>query len=414
MEISMWDIPNPVLTIKNWYELRDYDDNYQRLKIPPRSLPKKLVIEDTDKIWLGSIEPILNRKSFDFVTEIEISQDNPYVKVIDNIIYSKDGKDLLYCLKSRNGQVIIPEGVETICASAFYKSNIGEVIFPDTLRLIESNAFMHCKSLNNICTKNVKTIGRNAFYNCCKLKNIEFGDAIRKINAEAFAHTIIESVVLPKKLKYVGQRAFANRHLREVTTMDPIEKVEEDAFLPVSKINTNVYDENLLHSSIEQKNMKPVDGSFLNNDDYTGHFLLINMSGKEIVVPKYMKRTNLYVAIWKIGDFMISHDVSKIISLYEYGETKFHQELAAIEILKRYDSEPAKEFLNKNAKDIAIEFPEEYVLSILKMDIFNIDALIQMLASVQARGYKIAAAYILEKINTCNKNDDERFKKFDC
>ena len=196
--------------------------------------------------------------------------------------------------------------------------------------------------------------------------------------------------------------------------MDPIEKVEEDAFLPVSKINTNVYDENLLHSSIEQKNMKPVDGSFLNNDDYTGHFLLINMSGKEIVVPKYMKRTNLYVAIWKIGDFMISHDVSKIISLYEYGETKFHQELAAIEILKRYDSEPAKEFLNKNAKDIAIEFPEEYVLSILKMDIFNIDALIQMLASVQARGYKIAAAYILEKINTCNKNDAERFKKFDC
>lgn len=48
------------------------------------------------------------------------------------------------------------------------------------------------------------------------------------------------------------------------------------------------------------------------------------------------------------------------------------------------------------------------------MDIFNTDALIQMLEAVQAKGYKIAAAYILEKINTCNKNDDERFKKFDC
>lgn len=49
-------------------------------------------------------------------------------------------------------------------------------------------------------------------------------------------------------------------------------------------------------------------------------------------------------------------------------------------------------------------------MSILKMDIFNTDALIQMLEAVQAKGYKIAAAYILEKINTCNKNDDERFK----
>lgn len=53
-------------------------------------------------------------------------------------------------------------------------------------------------------------------------------------------------------------------------------------------------------------------------------------------------------------------------------------------------------------------------MSILKMDIFNTDALIQMLEAVQAKGYKIAAADILEKINTCNKNDDERFKKFDC
>lgn len=42
-------------------------------------------------------------------------------------------------------------------------------------------------------------------------------------------------------------------------------------------------------------------------------------------------------------------------------------------------------------------------MSILKMDIFNTDALIQMLEAVQAKGYKIAAAYILEKINTCNK-----------
>ena len=36
-------------------------------------------------------------------------------------------------------------------------------------------------------------------------------------------------------------------------------------------------------------------------------------------------------------------------------------------------------------------------MSILKMDIFNTDALIQMLEAVQAKGYKIAAAYILEK-----------------
>ena len=406
MPIGIYDVPNPILTVKSWYDLDEYDKNYQRLKVPPENLPKKLIIEDADAIWLGSIEARLYKQSFRFVSEIEVCKGSPSVKVIDNIIYSKDGKELICCLKSRKGKVIIPEGVEVIGYSAFYKSNISEVVFPDSLRLIRARAFMFCKNLNNVYTNNIETIEYTAFYDCCKLKDIEFGKELKKIGNESFAHTIIESVTLPENLKDIGRRAFANSHLREVTSTKPTKKIEKEAFITVSKINMNTYDENLLYASIEEGHMKSVYGSFLNNDDYTGHFLLLNISGKEIIVPKYIRGLNLHVANLNILRFAESQDLSYIISLHEYGETRFHQGLAAIEILKRYDSEPAKEFLNEHAKDVAMEFPEEYLLSMLKMDVLNVDALMQMLEATQAKEYKVAAAYILEKINSYNKEND--------
>ena len=56
----------------------------------------------------------------DYVEELEVSASNPYVKTVDNVLYSKDGKQLLYVPRGIRGEkFLIPEGVEEVSCRAF-------------------------------------------------------------------------------------------------------------------------------------------------------------------------------------------------------------------------------------------------------------------------------------------------------
>lgn len=72
------------------------------------------------------------------------------------------------------GEVVVPQGVETIGPSAFDEcAALTGVTLPESLRVIEFHAFMECRNLREITIpQNVQKIGPWAFFYCKGLQKI--------------------------------------------------------------------------------------------------------------------------------------------------------------------------------------------------------------------------------------------------
>ncbi|MDE6774778.1 MAG: leucine-rich repeat domain-containing protein, partial [Ruminococcus sp.] len=74
-----------------------------------------------------------------------------------------------------SGNVVIPEGVTSICPCAFdNNANLKSIKIPDSVKSINKSAFEFCSSLRSIeISEGVTNIGENAFYKCSSLISIE-------------------------------------------------------------------------------------------------------------------------------------------------------------------------------------------------------------------------------------------------
>ncbi|MDR2916873.1 MAG: leucine-rich repeat domain-containing protein [Tannerella sp.] len=123
----------------------------------------------------------------------EVSEDNPFCTSVDGILFSKDGKTLLYYPNLRANtyeipsevvlaassfagctnleRIEIPEGTTEVNGYVFYEcTGLKYIKLPNSLRLIWSIAFYGCSSLSSITLpKKVHTI-YDAF---CECKNLE-------------------------------------------------------------------------------------------------------------------------------------------------------------------------------------------------------------------------------------------------
>ena len=74
--------------------------------------------------------------------ELTVSPENKTYKALDNILYTKNGKKLLYCPKTTSGAVIVCDGTTTIGASAFSTcKKVTEITLPASVTKIEKKAF---------------------------------------------------------------------------------------------------------------------------------------------------------------------------------------------------------------------------------------------------------------------------------
>ena len=157
--------------------------------------------------------------------------------------------------------VIIPEGVEVIKRSMFYKcSQLTTISFPGTLKAIEDFAFYGCEALKKMnldrC-KVLEVIGTSAFEGCLALTDLVIPDAVIEIEEAAFlgcqaiemvefsdnsqleslgSHVFkdchqISRLVLPDQLKHIGISCFYGCHnLTEIQLPRELETVGEYAF----------------------------------------------------------------------------------------------------------------------------------------------------------------------------------------
>lgn len=94
----------------------------------------------------------INSKAFDgdhpYLDSITVDPGNTHYMSENNLLLSKDGKTVI---QGVNGDVIIPDGVETINSYAFnHLLNLRSVTIPDTVTQIKRESFYICPSLTEV------------------------------------------------------------------------------------------------------------------------------------------------------------------------------------------------------------------------------------------------------------------------
>lgn len=103
---------------------------------------------------------------------IELSGDNSYYMVADNILYSSDGKSLILVPTGKQENFNVPESVEKIEGNAFVTCGIKKVIIRNNVKkILPYFAFGH--NLEEVVIgENLETISGYAFYNSKNLSTV--------------------------------------------------------------------------------------------------------------------------------------------------------------------------------------------------------------------------------------------------
>lgn len=145
---------------------------------------------------------------------IRVSTDNPYLKSVDGVLFSYDGKVLIAYPSRQDTAYNVPEGVEEIGDSAFggalTNSFVTDIVFPDSLKVIGADAFRGCSGLESITIPDsVIRIESAAFYECRNLKNVVIGNGVKCIQSHVFAWCEnLRNLILPASLEYIEMCAF--------------------------------------------------------------------------------------------------------------------------------------------------------------------------------------------------------------
>ncbi len=124
------------------------------------------------------------------LTEFKVSPNSERFKLVDGVLFSKDGKKLFAYFASmrENGDYVVPDDVEAIADDAFWGcDSLSSITFPDSLKTIGDDAFWGCVSLSSIKLPNgLQTLGDTAFSSCDSLSSVEFPDGLQTLGVGAF------------------------------------------------------------------------------------------------------------------------------------------------------------------------------------------------------------------------------------
>lgn len=197
------------------------------------------------------------------LSDLHINGDN-YV-IDNNVVYTKDGKTLVWCLATNEGKFVVKNGITALNAYAFYNcDNLMEIVLPDSLESIGANAFNSCDGLQKLeIPDSVTTIGAGAiaycdiledvklpsgltaipdalFRGCPKMTSVTIPETVTSVGSYAFSQcTALKSVKLPKNVTSVGAYMFNKcTALTEVVIPDGVEVLPEKIFADCTALET--------------------------------------------------------------------------------------------------------------------------------------------------------------------------------
>ena len=167
---------------------------------------------------------------------IEVSPENPYFEMKDNMLIEKATQKLVYYLDVTKGTLEIPDGIREIETNAFENNKgLKEIIVPNSVTKI-SDAFIGCQNLTKVTLpEGLAEIGYYTFGRCAKL----------------------ESLVIPDGVSYIGSYAFEDcKNLKELVIPASVTNIVDTAFNGCQKLVCTVSNGSYAQQYCEAKGIK--------------------------------------------------------------------------------------------------------------------------------------------------------------
>lgn len=204
--------------------------------------------------------------------KITVDSENPNLKVSDGVLFSKNGKTLIWypalCEKesytvpadckeidsrafyqvTKLKRLTVPQTVEEVASSFIFESKIDSVeilaplnditFYGSEFREIKIEniqkfpQFYDMQSLEKAYVKgSYEKIESGSFYNCVNLEKTELNDSYESIESSAFYNCIaLKKFTVPTSVTSIGNSAFSGAGLTEFTIPDTVKKIELLAF----------------------------------------------------------------------------------------------------------------------------------------------------------------------------------------
>ena len=137
---------------------------------------------------------------------INVSEDNPHYCSAEGILIEKVSRELLLCPRGKEGEVTIPEMVNSIGEDAFADcSRITGVRIPNNEIWIGNHAFEGCTELQSLnLPSGLKYIGYYAFSKCSHITSVHIPASLNELQPNAFSECIglKEITVSPRNKEY--------------------------------------------------------------------------------------------------------------------------------------------------------------------------------------------------------------------
>lgn len=145
------------------------------------------------------------------VRAFKIAADNQAFKVVDGVLFSKDGADLVAFPQARQGSYEVPAGTKKIAPAAFQRARLTSVSFPGGLEEVGAGAFFYASLEEATFAEGLTSVGDAAFYRC-PLAMPTLPKSLAAIGDDAFAGLAgYEGLALPSGLTKLGDAAFDAR-----------------------------------------------------------------------------------------------------------------------------------------------------------------------------------------------------------
>lgn len=147
---------------------------------------------------------------------ISVDEGNQYFIVANDILMNQEKTRVLWCPKTKTGQLILPKETRTIDSTAFSgcKQLTGPLVLPKGVNVIGDEAFRSCEGLSGdlVIPEGIETLGGYESYCFADTKfggKLSLPDSLKSIGVGVFLNTEFSGeLVLPKNLETIAEKAF--------------------------------------------------------------------------------------------------------------------------------------------------------------------------------------------------------------
>lgn len=381
------------ITVKNISELLEIEGN-----------GVSLFFDSTDRI-----NPVILDRVMRKVSNIRVSDNNPYYTSVDGVLLSKDGKRVIKCPAKRKGAFKIPDGVEVIEENAFAFSDIESVSFPLSMRRICSRAFDNCYELNSIDfgtgIEEIGSVDNDYIFNSCdKLEVLRFPKQVRSIGKGAFINSGVRAIAFNENLEKIGVKAFYASHLEKVSLPASIKELGKLSFSTIEKIIVN--SEQLPKGFINAVTLD----DFSSCDGVEAVSVYLKAIDKTIYIPKQLSKIGAETALIHLENCDLSEAETELFDkAYQFANVSDSAYLAALDECHASGNQETKEFLKKGAERILekmLEANDESGLERLSgVGVLNKEQLERVGEFAEKNKYSGLSAYVMTQLSQMDEED---------